>query len=289
MDKPVGPSSFAWLSHVVGAPGAPGRPKACHGGTLDPFADGLLLVLVGWATYLFEPLHRLPKTYLAEVAWGAETDNGDPTGRVVAHGPATALTPARLDDALAPFLGWTDQVPPATSARKIDGEPAYRKVHRGEVVVLPPTPVYLHAARWVDHALPGRSRLLLSCAGGFYVRALVRDLGRAVGVPAHLRALRRTHIGPFAVTAAGAWARGDDAVRWLPSVGLDDASWARLRGTRQVAGLVAEPPRWSPADGFPAVSAPVVARYRGAPVALLDPVDGRARALWRPEGAPRRS
>ena len=282
--KPVGPSSFARLNEVIGPPGAPGRPKACHGGALDPFADGLLLVLVGWGTYLFEALHRLPKTYVAEVVWGTETDNGDPTGRVVAQGSAAPLAGCDLDQALAPFLGWTEQVPPITSNKRVGGEPAWRRAHRGEAVELPPSRVYLHAARWLAHDLPRRSRLELTSAGGYYVRAMVRDLGRALGVPAHVGALRRTDIGPFGLDRAGAWLRGTDAVTWLPSTVLSDPDWNRLRGTRALGPVAVTPPRWTPPGGFPYAPDLVVGTRKGGPAALLEPVEGgyRARATWTP-------
>src|SRR5205085_314882 len=104
------------------------------------------------------------------------------------QGDASAMMPQDLDAALAGFLGWRDQVPPATSAKKIGGEPAYKKAHRGEEVVLPPSRVYLHEARWLSHDLPGKSRLLLTCRGGYYVRALARDLGRRLGCGGHLSA-----------------------------------------------------------------------------------------------------
>ena len=85
--------------------------RVCHGGALDPFADGLLLLLLGTATRLFELLHPIPKEYLAEVAWGTETDNGDPLGRIVATGGPSQLEPGALDTALARLVGWHDQVP----------------------------------------------------------------------------------------------------------------------------------------------------------------------------------
>ena len=185
LHKPVGVTSFSLVQPELGP------VPVCHGGTLDPFAEGLLLLLAGPLTRTMELLHALPKTYVAEVVWGAETDNGDAGGKVVFTGDASALTPARLDEALAPLLGWTEQVPPPTSAKKIDGEPAYRKVHRGETVTLPPSRVYLHSARWLSHALPRSSRLLLTCRGGYYVRSLARDVGRALGCGAHLSALKK--------------------------------------------------------------------------------------------------
>src|SRR5215470_1708627 len=117
MHKPVGPTSFSLVQAVMrevnNKPGK--RVRVCHGGTLDPFASGLLLMLVGPATKLFEYLHAVPKVYEATVRWGIETDNGDPLGKVISTGDASALSPQQLDDALATFIGWHDQTPHATS------------------------------------------------------------------------------------------------------------------------------------------------------------------------------
>ena len=197
--KPVGVTSFSLVRTLMQEVEAAGlsrkRLPVAHGGTLDPFAHGLMLLLAGPATQLMDLLHTAPKTYVAEVAWGVETDNGDLLGQVVSRGPTAGLTPERLDAALRPFLGWHDQVPPTTSAKKVDGEPAYRRVHRGETVTLPPSRVYLHAARWRSHALPERSVLELTCRGGFYVRALARELGRSLGCGACGRALSGERLG----------------------------------------------------------------------------------------------
>src|SRR4051812_32270474 len=160
--KPVGPTSFSFLqSYIASSPSAQvqKRPKSCHGGTLDPFASGLLLILVEPATRLFDYLHAVPKVYEATVSWGTETDNGDPLGNVISTGDASRLSPAHLDDALAGFVGWHDQVPPATSNKRIGGERAYAKAHRGETFDLPASKVYLHEATWLEHDLPQQSRL----------------------------------------------------------------------------------------------------------------------------------
>ncbi len=217
--KPVGPTSFSIVRAFQQELEASGgrRLAICHGGTLDPFAEGLLLVLVGQATRLFDHLHAIPKVYEAELAWGRETDNGDPTGRVIAEGDPSTLTPEAIEQQASTFLGWHDQVPPTTSAKKIDGEPAYRKVHRGEAVTLPPSRVYLHALRWMNHALPTHSRVELTCRGGYYVRAFARDLGRRLECPAHLSALHRTAIGPWSDPGRRRQAR---ARRWTGAAAL---------------------------------------------------------------------
>jgi tRNA pseudouridine55 synthase len=190
LHKEVGETSFEVVQRFREEVRAAGirrdKLSVCHGGALDPFAQGLLLILAGQAARLMDLLHPIPKTYVAEIAWGVETDNGDLHDRVVERGDASSLTPARLQEAVRGFLGWRDQVPPATSNKRLGGERAYRRAHRGELVTLPPARVYLHEARWLAHDLPRSSTLHLLCGGGYYVRALARDLGRATGALGHL-------------------------------------------------------------------------------------------------------
>jgi tRNA pseudouridine55 synthase len=277
--KEVGGSSFDVVREFKHEAWEAGQKKLAlgHGGTLDPFAEGLLLVLAGQATRLMELMHPLPKTYLATVAWGAETDTCDHLGLVVAQGPAPEA--AVLDQALLPFLGWTDQIPPDTCAKKIGGEAAYKKAHRGEAVDLPPSRVYLHEAAWVSHDLPRASVLRLTCRGGTYVRALARDLGRALGCPAHLAALARTRIGPWDDPGPGnrILVQGEDLVPWCPARILDDAEADHLLHGRPVPlGEILEP-AWSLPEGFPDPDPPVRGLHQGRLVALLREKDG---ALW---------
>ena len=277
--KPTGRSSFDLVRDFKGEAAADGDRKLAlgHGGTLDPFAHGLLLVLAGQATRLMELFHPLPKTYLATVAWGVETDTGDLQGLVVAEGPAPAA--ADLAPALEPFLGWTGQVPPATCAKKIAGESAYKKAHRGEAVDLPPSRVYLHEAAWVAHDLPRASTLRLTCRGGYYVRSLARDLGRALGCPAHLAALERTAIGPWSDPGPGRreLVQGQDLVPWCPARELDDAEYDHLGHGRPIPLGAVRPPAQPLPPGFPDPGAPVRALHQGRLVALLREREG---ALW---------
>ena len=248
----------------------------CHGGALDPFAEGLVLLLAGQATRLMDLLHPIPKTYVAEIAWGAETDNGDPLGRVVERGDAAGLTPQALVDALAPFVGWREQVPPATSNKRIGGERAYRKAHRGEVFELPPSRVYLHEARWLSHRLPASSALLLVTGGGYYVRSLARDLGRVTGARAHLSALQRTAIGPWTDPPPGhrPWVRGAALFPWCASVRVDARELAALKASQPIPLRPTDPPAWALPAGFPDPGAPLRAVQDGALVAMLREREG---------------
>lgn len=259
LHKPVGPTSFSLVKTELDAlaTGRPrhGRrlPRLCHGGTLDPFASGLLLILVEPATRLFDHLHDIPKVYELAIHWGIETDNGDPLGTIVSQGNASHLTAKLIEASLTPFHGWTEQVPPATSAKRIDGERAYEKAHRGEAVVLPPSRVYLHEAQWLGHDLPGQSRLRLTVRGGFYVRALVRDLGRSLGCGAHVSALRRTAIGPWQDPGpvSRAIVRGADVMPWLPTKMLSDQEVGDLRAGKAVMKGELVAPTWPLPAGFP--------------------------------------
>jgi len=279
--KPVGLSSFDVVRGFKQRAFEAGQKKLAlgHGGTLDPFAEGLLLLLAGQATRLMELMHPLPKTYEATVAWGEETDACDHLGLPVFQGDASGLDPGQLEVALASFLGWQDQVPPATSAKKIGGEAAYKKAHRGEVVELPPSRVYLHEAVWIRHDLPSSSLLHLTCRGGYYVRSLVRDLGRMLGCGAHLSALRRTAIGPWEDPGLGRelLIQGEALIPWCPARRLDDGELDHLNHGRPIAPGALEAPAWPVPAGFPGAEAPLRGLHNGRLVALLKEKDGQ---LW---------
>jgi tRNA pseudouridine55 synthase len=284
--KAVGQSSFDVIRGFKRRAFEAGQKKLAlgHGGTLDPFADGLLLVLAGQATRLMELLHPLPKTYVAEIAWGLETDTCDLHGKPVTeaiqraekeiHHGGREFTEA-LDAALASFLGWTEQVPPATSAKKIDGEAAYKKAHRGEEVVMKPCRVFLLSARWLSHDLPRRSTLELTCRGGFYVRSLARDLGRALGCGAHLSALHRTAIGPWIDPGEGqeSLLTGTDLLPWCPARLLTDEEAEHLGHGRAIPAGELLSGTWALPEGFPDPGAPIRALHQDRLVALLRPVD----------------
>lgn len=278
LHKTVGPTSFSLVQHAVDAARARSphkRPRVCHGGTLDPFAHGLLILLVGHATRLFDFIHAVPKVYETEIIWGVETDNGDPLGNVVARNPdaAATLTVARLDDALAGFLGWRDQTPHPTSAKRIDGERAYEKAHRGESFDMPASRVYLHEAAWISHDLPRASRLRMTVRGGFYVRALARDLGRRLGCGAHLASLHRTAIGPWRDPGPGGHLHihGRALLPWMATRELADADVAALRQGNPIASGELVPADWQVPDGFPDPDAPTRGFYKNKLVFLLRP------------------
>lgn len=282
--KPIGLTSFSVVQSCIASLGdqrGQRRTKICHGGTLDPFAHGLLLILVGQATKLFDHLHAVPKTYEATVRWGTETDNGDPLGRVTFQGDASRLSPPQLNDAVNTFVGWHDQIPPATSAKRIAGERAYEKAHRGEPVDLPPSRVYLHEATWLRHDLPHTSRLRIVARGGYYVRSLARDLGRLLHCGAHLSDLHRTCIGPW--TDPGPDRRvqlhARDLLPWAPLRVLTDFEVGELRQDRSIPVRELLAPDWNLPAGFPDPAASVRGFHLGKLAFLLRPADGQLRAL----------
>jgi tRNA pseudouridine55 synthase len=282
--KPEGPTSFSLVQACLGSvqpQNANRRTKICHGGTLDPFASGLLLILVEPATRLFDYVHGIPKIYDATVRWGVETDNGDPHGCVTFTGDPSALSSQQLEDALAGFVGWHDQIPPPTSAKRIDGERAYLKAHRGEPVNLPPSQVYLHEARWLSHDLPRESKIRLSVRGGYYVRSLARDLGRLIGCGAHLTALHRTAIGPWFDPGADRTVaiQGRDLLPWAHTRILSDRDIGDLRQGRNIPEGDLLAPDWPLPSGFPDPQAPIRGFHLDRFCFLLKPENGHLTLL----------
>jgi len=199
VDKPVGPTSHDVVSRIRKAAGI---RRVGHAGTLDPFASGLLLLLLGQATRLSEYLLALDKRYEATARLGIETSTHDSEGEVVTEERDwTSLSRADVERALAGFEGSILQAPPRFSAKKVRGEAAHRRVRRGEEVALAPVEVTIHSISLLGLAGP-ELRFQVRCSSGTYVRALARDLGRVLGVGAHLTGLVRTGIGTFDLGAS---------------------------------------------------------------------------------------
>jgi tRNA pseudouridine55 synthase len=196
VDKPEGMTSH---DVVAVARRALATRRIGHTGTLDPFATGLLVLLVGHATRLQAYVDGEPKVYEATIRFGVETDTADPTGVPVRYAPVPSA--ARVADGIAELTGPIDQVPPPYSAKQVDGVRAYAAARRGEPLVLRPATVVVH--RWDVCAQRGPDLdVTITCGGGTYVRALARDLGALAGSAAHLTALRRIRSGHFDVAGA---------------------------------------------------------------------------------------
>jgi tRNA pseudouridine55 synthase len=266
VDKPAGPTSHDVVARVRRA--LPRGTKVGHGGTLDPFATGLLLVLVGRATRIQRFLMELPKAYetVARLGWTSTT--GDPEGELV-H---TGRIPPR--DAVPP-TGLVRQRPPAYSAIKIGGRRAYALARAGEAVEVPEREVRVDRFEELWREGDERAAYAIACSSGTYVRSLVADLGDA-----YCLELRRTAIGPFGVEAAVAPPeRGAEASWTPPLLGLGDA----LRGVLPAVALD-EQTAWRAGHGQ-VVALP--GEVPGGDVLLLDPhhdpvcvahvADGRAK------------
>jgi len=194
VDKPAGATSTSIVGRVKRAFDA---AKAGHGGTLDPFATGLLPVALGEATKTVAYVMEGPKSYRFTVRWGIATETDDPEGAVVRTSEVRP-TVAAIEDALAGFVGAIEQIPPAYSAVKIAGERAYDLARAGQKPDLAPRQVLVHVFRLLEAVSKDEARFEVQCGKGTYIRALARDLAEALGTVGHLVQLRRTAAGPFA-------------------------------------------------------------------------------------------
>lgn len=196
VDKPAGPTSHGVVATARRR--LPRRAKVGHCGTLDPFATGLLVLMVGRATRLAPFLTGLDKRYLATVRTGFTSRTGDTEGPVERSGQAAA--PEAVAAALPAFVGTLRQRVPALSAVRVDGERLYRRARRGEELAdLPEREVTIHSLRLVEDLGDGEYVLEVHCGPGTYVRRLAGDLGEALGTGAYCTALRRTAVGGLSV------------------------------------------------------------------------------------------
>jgi tRNA pseudouridine55 synthase len=218
VDKPAGPTSFDVVRRVRRLLGA---EKAGHTGTLDPAATGVLAICLDDAVKLQRWLAEGDKAYEATVAFGAATATQDAEGEVVARGDPSGLGAEAIRAALPRFVGEIDQLPPMYSAVRVGGRRLHEAARAGEEVERAPRRVRVHALELAELSAPAegilRARLHVRCGKGTYVRALAADLGRALGVPAHLAGLRRTEAGPFRIAQAIPLAEAEGLARTDPA------------------------------------------------------------------------
>jgi tRNA pseudouridine55 synthase len=200
LDKPVGLSSNHALQRAKRAMDA---QKAGHTGTLDPFATGLLVCCMGRATKISGAMLNADKSYLATIAFGRETDSGDLTGIVVSEASTDfeGVSQERLTAVLDSFVGTQLQIPPMISALKRDGKPLYEYARQGIVLEREPREITIRGIELLS-ATPMSADIHVHCSKGTYIRTLAQDIGRMLGCYAHLSALRRTRVGPFALDTA---------------------------------------------------------------------------------------
>jgi tRNA pseudouridine55 synthase len=239
VDKPAGVTSHDVVAGIRRERGG----KVGHAGTLDPFATGLLIVLLGKATRLQRFLLELPKTYLATARLGWRSSTGDPDGELAETG--------RVPEALELPTGEIEQRVPMTSAVKVEGERLYKRAHRGETIETPTRTVTVHSAELIESG-EGTASFEIECSSGTYIRTLIETLDDA-----YCEALRRTAIGPFTVPEnATAEISIEALMQYLPEVQLTDPEAKRVSHGRSVQGgrptgppCVAPTPLRSPQGG----------------------------------------
>jgi len=214
VDKPAGWTSFDVVAKIRGTLRAQfeiqnskleiktsKRFRVGHAGTLDPFATGLLIILVGEATKEQDRFMKLDKEYEATMKLGYKSNTGDPEGVITKNEKPKTNNPDRyqIEEALTQFLGEVEQTPPAFSAIKVNGERAYKLARAGEKVEIKPRKITIHELEIINYEFP-RLTIRVRCSSGTYIRTLAEDIGAALGCGAYLTELRRTKIGDLDIT-----------------------------------------------------------------------------------------
>lgn len=282
--KPKGPTSHDVVARLRRASGI---RRIGHAGTLDPLAEGVLVVAVGQATRAIEYLADADKEYAADVTFGVETATYDAEGEIVAERPIGNLDAGQIERALDQFRGTIQQRPPSYSAISIGGKRLYDLARKGQMVSAPPREVQITRLELEGWKSPVAS-LRVECSKGTYIRSLAHDLGEAVGCGAYLNRLVRLRVGPFlahnayhleeleARLRSGRWQEAavalNEALAALPSVSMDEVAARRLGHGMTVPASMSD--------------ASLVARAIGPDGALLAIVrreSGGASGVWRPE------
>ena len=190
--KPIGKSSFWVVKKVKSLVNA----KVGHAGTLDPFAEGVLLLCTGRATKQAAALMELTKEYVGDVELGSETDTDDLTGKIINQHEVPVLNQAQVQQICNEFVGNIYQIPPMFSAKKVQGRRLYKIARKGGYVERIPKSVYIDRIDLLS--FNGQiAKIKVTCSKGTYIRALARDIGHRIGCGGHLRSLIRTRIGGF--------------------------------------------------------------------------------------------
>jgi len=231
-----------------------GERQVGHAGTLDPDATGVLVVAVGKATRLLRFVEKTRKGYTGEVVLGTSTSTLDSAGDVLASFDMSAVT---LDDARRAvdehLNGDIEQIPPMVSAIRVDGKRLHELAREGIEIERVPRPVTIHRFDVTGWVAPGVLSIDVECSAGTYIRTLADDLGRLLGGGAHLRNLRRTHVGAFTIAEAGSPDECEllpvaSAVRSLTAVSVDDAMAALVANGRVLDAWDGNGP-WAVFDG----------------------------------------
>jgi tRNA pseudouridine55 synthase len=203
IDKPIGWTSFDVVARVRGQikrETGLKKPKVGHTGTLDPLATGLLIIVVGSYCKRAQEFSKLDKEYEVTMKLGETSTTGDGEG-IKVNVSATIPTKEALEAALSQFTGNIMQTPPIYSAIKIDGQRAYKLAREGKEVKLEPRPVKVYSIQLTAYTYP-EVRFTAKVSSGTYIRSLVEDIGKDLGVGAYMSALRRTEVGTHNVTSS---------------------------------------------------------------------------------------
>lgn len=223
VDKPYRMSSFGALAHVrylISKKLGVKRVKIGHAGTLDPLATGVLVLCTGKMTKRIEEFQGHSKEYTATLQFGATTASYDMEHEVNAVYPTLGITRERIEQVLASFVGDIQQVPPTYSACKVNGDRAYDLRRKGKDVELAPKNIHIDAITLTDFDPKSMQMSIhVACGKGTYIRALARDIGRALGSGAYLTALRRTRVGQFRVEDCIDF---DDFKEWLDNQTIEN-------------------------------------------------------------------
>lgn len=232
IDKPLGWTSFDAVKRMRGALSRRlglKKIKVGHAGTLDPLATGVMILCTGRATKRIDELQAGVKEYVATVALGATTPSFDLETEIDATYPTDHITRQLVENVLQSFKGRIEQIPPSFSACKVDGKRAYELARKGKEVDLKPKILVIDEIELIDFS-PESITIRVICSKGTYIRALARDIGRALDSGGHLTALRRTRVGDVSVDKC---LSVDQAAELIKTVALEFPDNYPIQQTKQ--------------------------------------------------------
>lgn len=232
IDKPLGWTSFDAVKRMRGALSRRlglKKIKVGHAGTLDPLATGVMILCTGRATKRIDELQAGVKEYVATVALGATTPSFDLETEIDATYPTNHITRQLVENVLQSFKGRIEQIPPSFSACKVDGKRAYELARKGKEVDLKPKILVIDEIELIDFS-PESITIRVVCSKGTYIRALARDIGRALDSGGHLTALRRTRVGDVSVDKC---LSVDQAAELIKTVALEFPDNHPIQQTKQ--------------------------------------------------------
>jgi len=198
INKPAGWTSFDVVKKVRGIIK---EKKVGHAGTLDPFAEGVLVLGTGPDTKKLTDITTASKIYRAELTLGKATDTQDRDGKIIAESPVPELTRETIDAVLASFVGTQEQIPPMYSAKKVNGQRLYKLARKNKTVERDPVTITIDQISLLDYTEPVIT-FEVTCSKGTYVRALGADIAAKLGTVGHLTALVRTSVGAYHIAKA---------------------------------------------------------------------------------------